>query len=87
MAPRHAAPLGDGDAQFAESAGDVVDIVLWCEVARERDTEFGSPERVTEGSQDVPGEDAFDRKLPTREPLVRLAAGVEPGEVGRIDTR
>ena len=76
MAPQHAAPLGDGDAQFAESAGDVVDIVLWCEVARERHTEFGSPERVTEGSQDVPGEDAFDRKLPTREPLVRLAAGV-----------
>ncbi len=34
-------------------AGDVVDIVLWCEVARERHTEFGSPARVTEGGQDV----------------------------------
>jgi len=29
----------------------------------------------------VPGEDAFDRELPTREPFVRLAASVEPGKV------
>src|SRR5262249_13698526 len=58
------------DAEHAEPRGQVVGPVRWGAVVGERDSGLAAPERVAEGSAQMPGHDPVGRQLAPGELLV-----------------